>query len=76
MYGAQMSRKFTSILILLLAFSFQAHAQQAPPVQRKDSVVVSAGISKEQLALEDKLNTIISEGDQALKSGDAVAAWL
>src|SRR5579862_3982778 len=68
-----MSRKFTSTLILL-AFLFEAHAQQAPPVQRKDSVVVSAGISKEQLALEDQLNGIISEGDQALKTGDAAAA--
>jgi tetratricopeptide (TPR) repeat protein len=72
--GAQMSQKFTSILLLLLAFTFQAHAQQAPSVQRKDSIVVSAGISKEQLALEDQLNAIISEGDQALKSGDAAAA--
>jgi tetratricopeptide (TPR) repeat protein len=74
LYGAQMSREFIAILILLWAFSFHANAQQAPPVQRKDSVVVSAGISKEQLALEDKLNAIISDGDQALKSGDAAAA--
>jgi tetratricopeptide (TPR) repeat protein len=58
-------------MILLLAFSFRAHAQEAPPAQRKDSVVVSAGISKEQLAMEDQLNTIIAEGDQALKSGNA-----
>jgi tetratricopeptide (TPR) repeat protein len=72
--GAQMSQKFTSILIVLLASSFRAHAQQAPPVQRKDSIVVSAGISKEQLALEDQLNAIISEGDQALKGGDAANA--
>jgi hypothetical protein len=72
--GAQISQKFTPILLLLLAFTFQAHAQQAPSVQRKDSIVVSAGISKEQLALEDQLNAIISEGDQALKSGDAAAA--
>jgi len=69
-----MSRKFTFASILLLVFLFEAHAQQAPPVQRKDSVVVSAGISKEQLALEDQLNGIISQGDQALKSGDAAAA--
>jgi len=69
-----MSQKFTSILALLLALSFQAQAQQAPPVQRKDSMVVSAGISKEQLALEDQLNATVAEGDQALKSGDAAAA--
>ena len=69
-----MSRKVTSTLILLLAFFLEAHAQQAPPVQRKDSVVVSAGISKEQLALEDRLNAIISDVDQALMSGDAAAA--
>jgi len=69
-----MSRNVISTLMLLLTFSFEAHAQQAPPVQRKDSGAVSAGISKEQLALEDQLNGIISEGDQALKSGDAAAA--
>lgn len=36
--------------------------------------MVSAGISKEQLALEEQLNGIISQGDLALKSGDTVAA--
>jgi hypothetical protein len=35
---------------------FGAFAQASKPVQRKDSVTVSAGISKEQLALEDQLN--------------------
>jgi hypothetical protein len=74
LWGAQMPRKFTFTSILILAFLYEAHAQQAPPVQRNDSVVVSAGISKEQLALEDQLNGIISQGDQALKSGDSAAA--
>ena len=69
-----MSRTFTFTSILLLVFLFESHAQQAPPVQRKDSVVVSAGISKQQLALEEQLNGIISQGDQALRSGDAAAA--
>jgi tetratricopeptide (TPR) repeat protein len=49
-------------------------AQESKPVPRKDSIVVSAGISKEQMALEDRLNAIISEGDQALKSGNAAIA--
>lgn len=74
LWGAQMSQKLTSILTALLALSFQSHAQQTPPVQRKDSIVVSAGVSKEQLALEDQLNAIISEGDQALKNGNAANA--
>ena len=65
-----MSLKFTSILILLLAPSFQVKAQQTPAVERKDSIVVSAGISKEQMAQEDQLNAIISEADQALKDGN------
>jgi tetratricopeptide (TPR) repeat protein len=69
-----MSQKLTSILIVLLVFSFRGQAQQASPVQRKDSIVVSAGISKEQLALEDQLNAIISGGDQALKGGNAANA--
>lgn len=55
-------------------FPFQALAQSAQPVQRKDSVTVSAGISKEQLALEDQLNEIIAKGNQALRSGDAANA--
>jgi hypothetical protein len=55
-------------------FPFQTPAQSGPPVQRKDSVTVSAGIPKEQLALEDKLNEIIAKGNQALRSGDAANA--
>src|ERR1700722_11823216 len=43
-------------------------AQSERPV-RKDSVSVSAGISKEQLALEDRLNVTISNADQTLKMG-------
>jgi tetratricopeptide (TPR) repeat protein len=72
--GAQMSQMLTVILALLLAYSFRVQAQQVPPIERKDSVVVSAGISKEQLALEDQLNGVISEGDQALKDGNASSA--
>jgi tetratricopeptide (TPR) repeat protein len=35
---------------------------------------VSAGIPKEQLALEDQLNGILSQGDQLLKAGNAADA--
>jgi tetratricopeptide (TPR) repeat protein len=68
-------------LSALLSLIFFAHvmvfAQDKVPV-RKDSVTVSAGISKEQLALEDRLNAVLSEGDQALKAGrtgDAVKQY-
>jgi hypothetical protein len=44
-------------------WSFQVVAQQTKPAQREDSVTVSAGISKEQLALEDQLKAIVSQGD-------------
>jgi tetratricopeptide (TPR) repeat protein len=57
--------------ITLSLFPFQTLAQSGQPVQRKDSVTVSAGIPKEQLVLEDQLNEIIAKGNQALSSGDA-----
>lgn len=64
-----------SLFVVTLALlPFQTSAQSDKPVQRKDSVTVSAGIPKEQLALEDKLNEIISEGNQALRSGNAADA--
>lgn len=40
-------------------------------MQRRDSVTVSAGIPKEQLALEDRLNAIVGQGNQALRVGNA-----
>ena len=55
-------------------WSFQVVAQQTKPAQRQDSVTVSAGISKEQLALEDQLKAIVSQGDQALKNGNTAEA--
>ena len=55
-------------------WSFQAVAQQTKPAQRQDSVTVSAGISKEQLALENQLKAIVSQGDQALKNGNTAEA--
>ena len=58
----------------LALFLFQTPAQSDKPVQRKDSVTVSAGIPKEQLALEDQLNDITSKGNQALRSGSAAEA--
>jgi hypothetical protein len=64
----------THFLAVLLVFSFQSTTQGDKAVQRKDSVTVSAGISKEQLALEDRLNGIILQGDQSLRSGNAANA--
>lgn len=61
-------------LSALTVFSFQAPKQGDKRIQRKDSVTVSAGIPKEQLALEDQLNGVISQGDQALRSGSASSA--
>jgi tetratricopeptide (TPR) repeat protein len=49
-------------------------AQSDQRIQRKDSITVSAGIPKEQLALEDQLNGILSQGDQLLKAGNAADA--
>jgi hypothetical protein len=51
--------------IALGQFPFQTLAQSGQLVQRKDSVTVSAGIPKEQLALEDQLKAIIAKGNQA-----------
>src|SRR5713226_6115592 len=59
------------ILSVLAIHSLQAPAQDDKLVRRHDSVTVSAGIPKEQLALEGQLNGVISQGDQALKNGDA-----
>jgi tetratricopeptide (TPR) repeat protein len=59
---------------LLALFPFKTLAQSDKRVQRKDSVTVSAGIPKEQLALEDQLNGIVSKANQALRSGDAADA--
>lgn len=61
-----------SLLFVLLALTpVKMSAQSDKPVQRKDSVTVSAGIPKEQLVLEDQLNGIVSKGNQALRSGNA-----
>jgi len=42
------------VFALLTLLPFGTFAQSNKPDQRKDSVTVSAGISKEQLALEDQ----------------------
>lgn len=62
-----------SLLVALLALSPLGSITQSdkPPVQRRDSITVSAGISKEQLALENRLNGIVTEGDQLLSVGKA-----
>jgi len=49
-------------------------AQTDKQIHRKDSVTVSAGISKEQLALEDQLNGVVAQGDQFLRGGSAADA--
>jgi tetratricopeptide (TPR) repeat protein len=48
--------------------------QTQKPIQQNDSVTVSAGISKEQLALEDQLNSVILRGDELLRNGNTVDA--
>jgi tetratricopeptide (TPR) repeat protein len=63
-------------LVALLIFSFNptgASPQEKPP-QRHDSVMVSAGISKEQLALEEQLNGVILQADELLRKGNTVDA--
>ena len=62
------------LLLLLALWPLQVFAQSGNPVVRKDSATVSAGISKEQLALEDQLNQILSDGDGFLRSGNATEA--
>jgi hypothetical protein len=66
-----MIRNVSLIFVALGLFPFQMLAQTNKPIERKDSITVSAGISKEQLALEEQLNGIVSRGDQLLKSGNA-----
>jgi tetratricopeptide (TPR) repeat protein len=63
------STLLASIAVALLPY--QTVTQTDKRIQRKDSVTVSAGIPKEQLALEDQLNGIVSQGDQLLRQGDA-----
>lgn len=48
--------------------------QTEKPIQRHDSVNVSAGISKEQLVLEDKLNGVISRADELQRNGNMIDA--
>jgi tetratricopeptide (TPR) repeat protein len=66
-------------MFLLLVLSCSAWAQDQPQtVQRKDSATVSAGISSEQLALEARLNTTLSDAKEALRAGrtaDAVKEY-
>ncbi len=63
--------------LVLLIFSLNptgASPQEQKPSQRHDSVTVSAGISKEQLALEDQLNGLILNADELLRNGNTVDA--
>lgn len=66
-------KAFLSLAVTPL-FAFQALAQSNKPIKRTDTVTVSAGISKEQLELEGRLDVIISNGDESLKSGDTAGA--
>jgi len=69
-----MLHKNVLVFSVLALCSIQTVTQGDKQVQRKDSITVSAGISKEQLALEDRLNEIVSQGNQALRSGNAADA--
>jgi tetratricopeptide (TPR) repeat protein len=69
-----MTRKIFLVFTALALLPFQMVAQTDKRVQRKDSVAVSAGIPKEQLALEDQLNAIVGLGNQALRGGNAADA--
>jgi tetratricopeptide (TPR) repeat protein len=60
-------------LLLLLTISAPQNASQKPP-QRKDSVTVSGGISKEQLAAEQQLKDVLGIGDHARRSGNSAEA--
>jgi len=55
----------------LTLLPLQVFAQSDQRIQRKDPITVSAGIPKEQLALEDRLTGIVSQGDQLMKGGNA-----
>jgi hypothetical protein len=58
--------------LYILAAVFVAHqgtpARKAPT--STESVNVSAGVWRQQLALEAKLNEVLAQGDQAKRAGD------
>ncbi len=60
------------LLMLLLSGAPQNTSQK--PADHKDSATVSAGISKEQVALEAQLDDVLAAGDRARRSGDAAEA--
>lgn len=62
-----------SAFLSLLLFCSVSFAQETIP-QRQETVTVSGAVSKEQLALEDRLNSTLSDADQALKTGRAADA--
>lgn len=62
-------RNLYSIGIVVLCSLFSM-ADNSRPV-RNDSVMVSAGVLKPQLAMGDQLNTTLSEADRSLKAGKA-----
>jgi tetratricopeptide (TPR) repeat protein len=66
-------KSFLSLAVIAL-YPFLTIAQSNQPIKRTDTVTVSAGISKEQLELEGRLDVIISNGDESLKSGDTAGA--
>ena len=68
----------TALLALPVLFSLAFAQDKQPPAQRKDSATVSAGISKEQLALEAQLNSVLSDAKEVLRVGrtaDAVKQY-
>lgn len=64
-----------SAFLSLLLFCSVSFAQEKSPLpQHKETVTVSGAVSKEQLALEDRLNSTLSGADQAFKAGRAADA--
>jgi tetratricopeptide (TPR) repeat protein len=64
-----------SAFLSLLLFCSASFAQEKSPLpQREETVTVSGAVSKQQLALEDRLNSTLSDADQALKAGRAADA--
>ncbi|SRR6266478_9701222 len=69
-----MFEKTLFVFLTLFLSPTGALPQAQKPIQRQDSVTVSAGISKEQLALEDQLNGVITHADELLRNGNTVDA--
>ena len=73
-----MTRQAAFAFVILAATSGGLSAQSENRVESKDSVTVSAGIPREQLALEAELGGIVSQADRSVAAGsssDAIAQY-